>query len=194
MALPTLASVSDLEDREVDVTNMALFNTMLAVASATVRSAAGSPILETTSTVALAAWGETLLDLPGHPIRSVDSVSLEGSTVTDFKLANGRLWRRRGFGCAHEPSEVVVTLSHGFAEVPADIVDLVCNLATAGAAAANAGETFDPRTVSEKIDDYYVQYATGAEAVASIMDLPRASRDRLSARFGGGASVIEYRG
>lgn len=193
MSLPTLAILTDLQDRNVDVTDAALYDTMLAVASASVRGAAGSPILETESVVALTAWGETLLDLPGHPIRSVSAVSIEGVAVTDSKLANGRLWRRCGFGCTYEPSEVVVTLTHGFAEVPADIVDLVCNLATAGAAAASTGETFDPRTVSEKIDDYYVQYAAGADAVASIMDLPPAARNRLSARFGGGASVIEYR-
>ena len=193
MALPNLASLSDLTDRQVDVTNAALYTTMLAVASSTVRSAAGSPILRATSTVVLTGWGEQILDLPGQPIVSVASVTVENSPASEFKLANGRLWRRAGFGCSYEPSEVVVTLTHGFVEVPADIVDLVCNLAIAGASAASAGETFDPRLVSEKIDDYYVQYAQGAGAVASIMDLPRPARERLSARFGGGASIVEYR-
>lgn len=193
MALPNLAEQSDLLDRGVDVDDDALIEAMLAAASASVRNAAGSPILENESTVVLTAWGEQLLDLPGQPVTAVDTVEVEGVAVTDFKLANGRLWRRRGWGCASEPSDVEVTLTHGLPEVPADIVDLVCNLASAGAAAASSGESFDPRVLMERIDDYTVQFQQGAEAVASIMDLPAASRARLRARFGGGAEVVEYR-
>lgn len=193
MALPNLATVADLQDRSIDTTNTTLVETMLKVASAIVRSAAESPIAQATSTVALTAWGDTLLDLPGQPVTNVASASIDGSTVGDYKLASGRLWRRGGWGCESEPSEVVVTLTHGFPEAPADIVDLVCNLASAGSAAAVSGDTFDPRVVMERIDDYTVQFAQGAEAVSTVMDLSDAARRRLRIRFGGGASVIEYR-
>lgn len=193
MALPNLAEQADLQDRGVDVSDANLIDAMLAAASATVRNAAGSPILENESVVVLTAWGEQLLDLPGQPVTAVASVEVEGVAVTDFKLANGRLWRRCGWGNTYEPSDVEVTITHGLPEVPADIVDLVCNLASAGAAAASSGETFDPRVLMERIDDYTVQFQQGAEAVASVMDLPAASRARLRARFGGGASVVEYR-
>lgn len=194
MALPNLAEVADLQDRDSSVVSSDLVETMLAVASAVVRNAAGSPILENDSVVVVTGWGEQLLELPGQPIQSVDAVEIDGETVTDFKLANGRLWRRGGFGCSGEPSDVEVTMTHGMPEVPADIVDLVCNLAFAGVAAAESSETFDPRVSVESIDDYSVSFKEGAEAVASVMELPVASRARLRARFGGGASVVEYRG
>jgi len=193
MALPDLATTTDLQARGIDITDTALIAAMLAAASASVRNAAGSPILQATSTVALTAWGEMLLDLPGQPIQSVASVTLDGTAVTDYKLANGRLWRRRGWGNEFEPFEVVVTMTHGLPDVPADIVDLVCNLTSAAASAATAGETFDPRVFMERIDDYTIQYQQGEQAVASILDLPAAARRHLRARFGGGAGVVEYR-
>ncbi len=193
MALPNLAEVADLQDRGVDVTDTDLMEAMLAAASASVRGAAGSPILETDSTVVLSAWGDQLLELPGQPVTAVASATLDDEAVTDFKLTDGRLWLRAGWGCSAEPSEVVVSLTHGLPEVPADILDLVCNLASAGAAAASSGETFDPRVSMERIDDYSVAFNDGEDAVASVMDLPAPSRARLRARFGGGASVLEYR-
>lgn len=141
----------------------------------------------------MTGWGEQLLDLPGQPIQSVATVTLDGDTVTDFKLANDRLWRARGWGDGCEPSVVVVTLTHGLPEVPADIVELVCNLASVGMSAAASETTVDPRVVMERIDDYSVQFAQGGEAVASAMELPSGTRRRLRGRFGGTAAVIEYR-
>ena len=193
MALAPLATTTDLQARGVDITDAALIAAMLAAASSSVRNAAGSPILQATSTVALTAWGETLLDLPGQPIQSVTAVTFDGTAVTDYKLANGRLWRRRRWGNESEPFEVVVTMTHGLLDVPADIVDLVCNLTSAAASAATAGETFDPRVFMERIDDYTIQYQQGEQSVASILDLPAAARRRLAARFGGGAAVVQYR-
>lgn len=195
MALPDLASSADLSDRGITIDDPTVESTMLAVASAIVREAAGGPVLENESTVVLTAWGETLLDLPGQPVTAVSAVTLDDDTLDadDYKLANGRLWRRGGWGCSHEPSNVEVTLTHGLPEVPADIVDLVCNLASAGAAAASSGESFDPRVAVERIDDYSVEWRAGSEAVASVMELPAGTRARLRARFGGGSGVVEYR-
>lgn len=197
MALATLASTSDLSVRGIDIANQALSSAMLAVASSTVREAAGSPIDRNTSTVKLDGWGDTLLRLPGLPVVSVSSVEVDGSAITDYKLtASGSLWRARGWGDDWEPASIEVTMVHGLATVPADIVDLVCNLAAAGqveAAALAAGGSFDPRVVVESIDDYRVQFAEGAEAVASVFDLPEGTRSRLRARFGGSADVVELR-
>lgn len=190
-ALPDLASGTDLSARGVTPTSV--HDTMLAVASALVRGAARAPILETDSTVVLVGWAyEKWLDLPGNPVTAVTGVSINGQTVTDSRLAAGRLWRQGGWGVDFGPSEVEVELTHGLAEVPADIVQLVCDLAILGANTATAG-AIDPTKVAERIDDYSVEYAKGAEQVASAMSLPTAVRAALRTRFGGGAGVVTYR-
>lgn len=196
MSLAPLANTADLSDRGIDVSDADLTSTMLGVASASIRNAAGCPISQAESTVTLDAWGDTILQLPGVPIVSVDLVSIEAVTTTDYRVISGGLWRRCGWGNPYEPSTVVVTYTHGMAEVPADIVDLCCNLTAAGqveAASLAAGGSFDPRVVVESIDDYRVQFTEGADAFASVFDLPAGTRSRLRSRFGGGAGVLEFR-
>lgn len=191
MALPNLAASADLSARGVDVSNTALVAVMLAVASSVVRGAAQSPILSTDSTVTLwAVDGEPYLDLPGQPVTAVDSVTLDGDLLDagDYKLVHGRLWRAAGWGGC-EPLEVEVELTHGFPAVPPYIVQLVCDLATTGLATATDG-THDPRIIAEKIDDYSVTFAQGAESVATALELPRLTRDGLRKRFGGGVALV----
>lgn len=193
MALPNLASGSDLLARGVTATSV--HTTMLAVASSLVRRAAGSPILQTDSTVTLWALDRySWLDLPGVPVTAVASVEVDGVALdTDvFKLVDNRLWRARPWGDGCEPVEVTVELTHGLPAVPADIVQIVCDLAILGANAATEG-AHDPRVVAEQIDDYKVQFAAGAENVASAMEIPRLTRQRLRSQFGGGVSMVTYR-
>lgn len=193
MALVDLAVAADLSDRGVDVSDAGLVAVMLAAASAVVRGAAGSPISETDSTVTLTAWGGTMLQLPGLPVQSVATVEIDGDAATDWKLTDtGALWRRAGWGYDLEPIPVEVTMTHGLPSVPADVVQLVCDLAIAGMGAATEG-ALDPRVVAERIDDYSVTFASGAEAVASAMSLPRLTRNWLRSRFGGGVQVVTYR-
>jgi hypothetical protein len=187
VALPNLADAADLTARGVTPTS--IHTVMLAVASSLVRSAADSPILETDSTVTLWALDQSQwLSLPGKPVTAVTSVQLDGETLTagtDYKLVHGDL-----DGC--EPLEVVVEMTHGLAEVPAAIVQLVCDLAILGAAAATDG-AHDPRIVAEQIDDYKVQFADGADAVSSAMYIPELTAQWLRAEFGGGATVVSFR-
>ena len=192
--LPDLAYVSDLQVRGVTITseNTELASEMIAVASTTIREAAGSPIFEKDSTVTLISWGGAWLDLPGKPVTAVASVTIDGTAVTDYTLDRGRLWRRSGWGCESEPTTVVVEMTHGLLDLPADIINLTCDLAIAGMLAASEGAG-DPRKVTERIDDYSVTFAQGAERVASIMELPRATRLRLRTRFGGGAGMVTHR-
>lgn len=197
MALPNLAVSADLSARGVDVSNGALVALMLAVASATVREAAGRvPILETDSVVT--CWGldrDQWLDLPGKPVTAVETVVHDGDTLTaedDYKLVDSRLWGSSYWGDGCEPLEVVVTLTHGLAAVPEDIKQLVCDLTIAGMNAAAEGAR-SPGVIAEKIDDYSVTYAQGAEAVASAMTLPKPVRVALRKRFGGGAGVVASR-
>lgn len=193
MPLEPLATLADLQARNIDAAEP-LASTMLAAASAEVREAAGSPISRTTSTVALTGWWhEQYLRLPGPPIVSVDTVAIDGVEVNDWRLDGDRLWRAAGWGRDYGPSTVTVTYTHGYTEVPADIVDLVCSLAGAGIAAAAEGYASRAGVVTERIDDYSVTYAQGAEAVATAMDLPERTRARLRARFGGSAGVVVSR-
>lgn len=194
MALANLAVTGDLSAR--GITPTAVHTTMLAVASSIVRGAAGSPILTTTSVVTL--WGldsSHWLDLPGKPVTVVSTVVHDGDTLTandDYKLVDGRLWGASPWGDGCEPRKVVVTMTHGFAVVPANIVQLVCDLAIVGAVAAAEG-AHNPNVIAESIDDYAVSFAPGAEAVASAVELPRLTKMWLRAQFGGGAGMVSHR-
>lgn len=190
MALAPLATVDDLTARNIDATDP-LASTMLAVASAAVREAAGSPISQTESTVDLIGrWCEPYLRLPGPPVVSVSKVLIEGVEVTDWRLVGDRLWRCQGWAVTYGPNRVTVTYTHGLPEVPDDVVDLVCSLAGAGVAAAAESYAAHGGVVAERIDDYSVTYAQGADAVASVMELPEGTRNRLRARFGGSARLV----
>lgn len=191
MALSNLATTADFSARGITPTSV--HTVMLAVASSIVRQAAGSPILSTTSTVTLTAWGERVLALPGKPVTAVSSVTVDGTPTTDWLLADSSgLWSRYAWGSPDEPVTVVVALTHGLTTVPAHIVNLVCDLAIAGAGAASEG-AHDPRVVAESIDDYSVRFAEGAEGVASAMELPKLTRRWLQTQFGGGAGVVSSR-
>jgi hypothetical protein len=193
VALPNLATDQDLIVR--GVVPSPLTDTMLAVASATIRNAAGRvPISQTTSTVRVLGWGEQLLLLPGAPVVSVASVTVDGDPVSadDYVLDTRGLWCQTGWGSRNNPAVVIVTMTHGLTVVPSDIVQLTVDLAIAGATAAGEG-AHDPRVVAETIDDYTVRWATGADAVASSVDLPLATRRALAGRFGGGAAIVAAR-
>jgi len=197
MTLAALATVADLAARGLTVTaeETTVAETYLSVASTAVREAAGVPISQTTSTVALEGPAAQWLSLPGPPVLSVASVTLDGETVTDWRLISSRLWRACGWSPTCEPSELEVTQTHGLADVPADIVDLVCRIA----ATALADYRADPEGVglaagdirSERIGDYSVTY--GSEGLITSMELPDYLRERLAARFGGGVALLRSR-
>ncbi len=190
-----LATVGDLTDRDITIANMTLANTMLAVASAAVRGAAGSPISETTSTITYDGWRfERYLALFGLPVTAVATVTVDGTTATDWRLTGGgRLWRACGWGVDDGPAPVVVTQTHGLTTVTAEIVDLVCSYAAAGMAAATEGFEAHAGKVAERIDDYSVTWAQGAEAVATVMEIPAGTRAWLSSMFGGSAAMVTTR-
>jgi len=196
MALADLATTSDLSNRGV-TPDATLAGVMLSVASSLVREAARSPISETTSTVTVWAIDETQwLDLPGKPVTAVSAVTVDGVALdsTVYKLIDGRLWRAEpwAWGEPFDPVEVQVTMTHGLATVPPHIVQLVCDLAILGVNSATEGAR-DPRAIMERIDDYSVQWAAGADAISSAMVLPRAVRQALAAQFGGGVGMVAHR-
>ena len=197
MALPTLATIADLESRGVTVdpaeeTAVAVF---LETASAIIRDAAGSPISRTTGTITLAGTEGTRLHLPAGPVTVVSSVELDGSAVTDYRLTNGALWRSCGWQTGCEPSEVAVTYTHGYDPVPADVVDLTCRLtARQLVALRDSGDgtgLADRVLMQERIGDYSVMFANGStDQSFSDVELPAYMRARLFARFGPGPAVV----
>lgn len=193
MVLPALAVDADLSARGITAADP-LKAALLASASASVRRAAASPILRTTSAVELTGWRDSrFLQLPGPPVVSVDTVAVDGAAVSDYRPAGVQLWRACGWSADDGPATVAVTLTHGLVEVPADIVDLVCSLVGAGAAAAQEGYAAHGGVIAERIEDYSVQWAQGAEAVASVMELPRGTRSWLRQTFGGGVGTVTFR-
>lgn len=184
MPLSPLATVADLVARgvTVDSAEQVAVATYFDVASAIVRDAAGSPISATSSTVTLEGRGSRL-QLPGGPATAVSGVSVDGLAVTDYKLLSGALVRSCGFP---DGSEVTVTYTHGFATVPADIVDLVCRLVGQELTAMRSGDIASRGITSERIGDYSVTYS---DAETGTMCLSEYQRNRLAARFGNGGSI-----
>lgn len=193
--MEALASLLDLEDRNIAVTDSGLAATMLAVASASIRGAAGSPISEVTSTIRYDGHRvDRYLRLFGPPVTAVATVVVDGTAATDWRLTgDGRLWRACGWGVDDGPCLVDVTQTHGLTIVPADIVDLACSYASAGMAAAVDGYATHAGVVAERIDDYSVTYAQGAEAVQSVMEIPPLTRAWLASMFGGSAAMVATR-
>jgi hypothetical protein len=198
VALDPLATLANLAARGLTVaagTETTVAATYLDVASTAVREAAGVPISRTTSTVVLEGPVTQWLTLPGPPIVSVASVEIDGEAVTDWRLRSHRLWRACGWSPGCEPSEAEVTQTHGLDPVPSDIVDLVCRITGTALADYRA----DPEGAglaagdirSERIGDYSVTY--GDSGLITAMELPDYLRERLAARFGGGATIVRSR-
>lgn len=190
-----LATLVDLTDRSIVISDATLANTMLAVASSAVRGAAGSPISQTTSTITYDGWLlERYLALFGLPVTAVTGVIHDGTAISDWRLTGGgRLWRAAGWGVDDGPCPVEVTQVHGLLVVPADIVDLVCSYAAAGMAASAEGFEAHAGKVAERIDDYSVSWAQGSGAVATVMEIPEGTRNWLSSMFGGSAAMVATR-
>ena len=195
MALPPLATTADLLARGVTI-DEPLCSTMLDVASSLVREACSSPVLETESTIALWADGPAdLFDLPGQPITEISAVAVNAVDLPadGWRLRDGRLMLARQLGNPAYGTDwsLTVTLTHGFPEVPAYLVQLVCDLAILGAKTATEGAV-DPRVVIEQIDDYKVTFVDNAKGalVSSAMELPPMTRQALRTRFGGGVDLV----
>jgi len=188
--------VDDLEARglAVEPEEAAVANVYLGVASAAVREAAGTAITRTTSTITVEGVPGQRLTLPGPPVVAVDTVAVDGRTVTDWRLRSERLWRASGWS-GPEPTEVEVTYTHGLVDVPEDIVDLVCRMAASALKTyrteGGEGLAVDREVTSERLGDWAVTY--GADGRVSQMELTQFWRDRLAARFGTSITALRSR-
>lgn len=201
-----LIAVEDLTDYGVSIASdeMVLVGRLIAAASQAVIQAAGSPILQTTSTVTLVAAGGTMLRLPGLPIVSAQSVTIGGVNIlgadADGSIEPGNcvlnsagIYRPTGWA-NYGPEIVEITYTHGYQTVPMDVVDLVVSMVIAGLSAARSGDDGlamnNGRMSSVSIDDYKEAYATGDVEAVTPMMLPKRTRDWLASRFGGGTQVV----
>ncbi|MFD7429050.1 hypothetical protein ACFV6Z_18685 [Streptomyces sp. NPDC059818] len=197
MALDPLATLADLAalGLTVEDSETAIAERYLAVASAAVREAAGTPISQTISTVVVEGEADQRLRLPGPPIQSVSAVSIDGVPATDWRLRSDRLWRFAGWTAPDGPSEVEVTQTHGLPTVPDDIVDLVCRMVAAALVAYRGADDGSGlaagNLTSERLGDWAVTY--GNNGLITDMELPDYLRERLAARFGGGAGLVRSR-
>lgn len=187
MTLAPLATTADLLTRGFDLTNAAL---ALDIASSLVRDAAGCPISAQTSTITLAGTRANLLELPG-PVTSVDTVTIDGQTVTDYETLPNGLWRRCGWAHGKHLTQVTVAYTYGLTAVPVDIVDLTCTLAKAWADHQTSGGGSTAGLLAVSIDDAREQYTAEAAGQLTGAFIPEATREWLARRFSGSVAVVE---
>lgn len=191
--LPPLVVAADLSAFNVDITETALVERLIDVVSTGIREAAGAPISKVTSTVELYGRSSAFLELPGGPVHNVAEVSRGGRSLTDFKVRDGRLWRKLGWGNIED--DIQVTFTHGWDPVPADVVKLAVNLIAAGLLEATSEDGLASRrglvSRQESIDDYSRQesYVRGEDEVVDLTEIPDRTREWLQRRFSGQAFV-----
>lgn len=190
--LPPLAVSGDLTARNIVIPSDMDVATVLATATASVREAAGCPIISTTSTVTLVADDPCWLVLPAGPVTVFTSLTVNSVPVTG--------WTKVGDAIRIPPSawplgtcfpvEAVAVYTHGLPTVPADIVDLVCQVA-----AIMANQNGDPGA-GGKLTGFHTgglaeSYAipAGTESPSPVA-LPDTVRNALRARFGTSAVMV----
>lgn len=187
MALEPLATSADLTARGIDATDVTRTDALLRAASAIVREAAGAAISSETTTIVLSGCHGPWLRLPLGPVTGVSAVTRDGVALTDYRMVDGALWRQGGWWST-APGAISVTVEHGYAEVPDDVIDLVCNLVSFGLALAEDGSRAG--IAYDRIDDAQTGYAQGEFAVNAMEDaLSERARRRLRERFGSGVHV-----
>lgn len=182
-----LASLPDLIELGIDVSNVVLAESLLASVSADIREAAGAPISLTTATITTGGTSESYMRIPGGPVRSVATVKLDGKPIDDWRLIDGQLWRCTGWGHPHVP--LTITYEHGRDPVPSDIVRLTCMLVSAGIHAAEDGFGANRGKAYESGDDYRIGYLQGGDEIIDPTEIPERTRIRLRERFGASAYV-----
>jgi len=189
--LAPLATVTDLSNRGISDERASM---ALDVASASIRDAAGSMISAATSTITVPAPSGHLLTLPG-PVTAVSSVAIDGYTlpVTDYRVVPNGIWLPYEWSCDRDPAPVTITYTHGLTTVPADIVDLTCQLAIAWINHTAAGGGSTAGLESAAIDDARESYTAEAAGQVSPVFIPDVTRRWLAARFGSGPVVVETR-
>lgn len=195
-SLPPFASASDLIERGMTLTGaeLSVADALLVDASEHIRSLIGRVWPQGQSTINLwASPGMQWLPVPLVPLISIDSVmvtrivgvgepaSAVPAQVIEF---DGKI---RICG----PAKVTVTCTHGFADVPAEIVSWTCVLVAEALGSMRELGTLSPGSVaSVAIDDYRKAYQPQqAGGQSGPFSLPVRVVEQLRAQYGGGAYV-----
>lgn len=142
-----LASHLRVDEADLDAASAAQ---AVSTASAWVESTTGLAFTSRTSTVRLPSARARLIEWPLRPLRSVGSVTIDGTAYTDHSVtADGALWRSAGWQTTWAPQVVEVTATYGFQATPDDIKGVVFEVAEGIYDGTLAVE-------SERIDDYQV--------------------------------------
>jgi hypothetical protein len=207
-----LATVEDLEarlGRELTPEESARAAALLADASALIRGWARQDFTPGESTVVLRPVG-TVVRLPQRPVRAVTAVTAVGGSdaIPDIALPSGSwtwdgvdrvdIWPPDtswllslpetwvdGFGAV---DTYRVTYRHGYDEVPADVIAVVCAMVTRVLTAPSPVEGM----VSERIGQYNYQLQQSMGSAGSAVRMSTADRDAL-ARYRRTATTIQTR-
>ena len=178
--------LASLVQHDVDTASAEL---AIEICTAVVQAASGPQRIIRATTTDQVVWGGTdsVLILPERPVVSVASVTYGGSALAEgtasgtWRIGPDGIWRDVGWTeCVGEPSQVLVTYTHGYAED-----DQRIQLA-AGVTLSLARGLFENPSgvVREQIDDYAVAYAEAGAALEgrpSLMALTRKQYGRKAA-------------
>lgn len=151
------------------------------------RAAGGQRIIAAVTTGAVIdlpeAYDDAYVMLPQLPVRSVMSVSLNGTAITDYYLRSQMLWRGYGWEGSYRgvPPQLTVTYAHG--HLPGS--PALAPARTWALELARGGYGNPKGVTSEAVDDYRVTYA---EADAR-MQIPSGVAAAIAAAYGTGAYV-----
>lgn len=182
-----LATALGIDPAAIDTPRAEL---VISRATTTVQDAVGQRLVDATDTAVLdiLTWSQWL-DLPQKPIRSVTSVVLDGTPITDWRLTRHRLWRASGWGAwmpygsvlLVEPSQALVTYAHGYA-VGTQALETARNAVFALACPAYG----NPEANSTESAD---GYTASLDARSARMELTEYTRQQLINTYGCGATV-----
>jgi hypothetical protein len=181
------ATATDLNNLLQTTVPPATATLLLELSTSVIQSAVGQRIVDITDTAVVDIDEYTVwLELPQYPIRSVTSVVLDGTTITDWSLRRQRLWRAVGWmRVISPPSKATVTYVHGHV-AGSQYLQLARNMCLSLAVVGFG----NPGAVSsEKIDDYQVSYADAA----TRMLLTEPMREALVNAYGRSAYVTTSR-
>ncbi|WP_422758284.1 hypothetical protein [Paenarthrobacter sp. C1] len=183
MADPVLATVEQLEARLGHAVDADRAEALLEDASAIVRGYTGQYFTKVEDDVATLAVNRGQVTLPQRPAEKPSLISRAdgsgtypsgswywgGIGVIDFGSPS---WLANGPTRSWTPQAVTVTYTHGFEEIPADVVAVVCQM---------VGRVIDgtdtPGLRSESIDDY--QYQMGGNIVSGAVALVPSEKETL---------------
>jgi hypothetical protein len=182
-----LATVADLEarlGRELTASELARAEALLSSASARVRSYTGQQFTQDTTTARVRV-NNGRITLPQRPVQTVETIAdMDGNAVPFTWYAGASIVLGTNSYPPIHPIEaawyarfrewVDVTYTHGYADIPADVVEVVCQivLRTLGSDPAASG------MVQESVEGYsYSMGAAGAAGAVGMLNDEKAALD-----------------